>query len=200
MEKIRLLKELVSKTAPGRSPDFTQAHILYTLILLGKRRIGRKQLADELHLGEGTVRTILSRLQDEKLIDVSRSGVTLSKYGEEYLKSLNNFMRWKSISNTDITLDNVNWAVLIRGVADRVHLGIEQRDQALIHGATGATTLVFSGNSWNLLGLDHTIEDNILESLSDLDPDENDVVVIGTSCDYLTAAIGSFAAALDLLS
>lgn len=199
MEQVRLLDQLVSKTAPGRAPDFTRAHVLYALILLRDRRIGRKQLADELHLGEGTVRTILSRLQDLGLIEISRPGVSLSSSGHEYLNAVTGVLMWKPLQETEITVDEINWAVLVRGVSSRVRLGVEQRDQALIHGATGATTLLYQQEAWVLPGIDEEVEDQILKSLSEFDPDENDVAVIGTSSNGFTATLGALAAALDLL-
>ena len=199
MEQVRLLDQLVSKTAPGRSPDFTRAHILYALNVLKDQRIGRKQLAEELHLGEGTIRTILSRLLDMGLIEISRPGVTLSSSGLEYLNAVTGVLMWKPFPDTEITVDEINWAVLVRGVSSRVRLGVEQRDQALIHGATGATTMVYQQEAWVVPGIDEQVEDQILKSLSEFDPTENDVAVIGTSGDGFTAIIGALAAALDLL-
>ena len=199
MEQVRLLDQLVSKTAPGRSPDFTRAHILYALNVLKDQRIGRKQLAEELHLGEGTIRTILSRLLDMGLIEISRPGVTLSSSGLEYLNAVTGVLMWKPFPDTEITVDEINWAVLVRGVSSRVRLGVEQRDQALIHGATGATTMVYQQEAWVVPGIDEKVEDQILKSLSEFDPTENDVAVIGTSGDGFTAIIGALAAALDLL-
>lgn len=200
MEQVRLLDGLVSKTAPGRSPDFTKAHLLYALILLKDNRMGRKQLAEELRLGEGTVRTILNRLQDEGLIEINRPGVSLSGHGADYLDAVEAVLKWRQLPDTEITVDEVNWAVLVRGVSDRVRLGVEQRDQALIHGATGATTLLFHGDSWVLPGLDEPVEEHILESLTSFLPVEMDVAVIGSSGDGFTAIIGALAAAIDLLN
>ena len=199
MEQVRLLDQLVSKTAPGRSPDFTKAHILYAMILLRDQRIGRKQLAEELHLGEGTIRTILSRLQDMGLIEISRPGVTLSDTGNEYLNAVTGVLMWKPLPDTEITVDEINWAVIVRGASSRIRLGVEQRDQALIHGATGATTMIYQQEAWVLPGIDEEVEDQILKSLSEFDPNENDVAVIGTSSNGFTATLGALAAALDLL-
>ncbi|MBT4422871.1 hypothetical protein HOC87_00775, partial [Candidatus Bathyarchaeota archaeon] len=69
MEQVQILQRMAGKTAPGRTPDFTAAHLLYAVSLLKENRIGRKQLAETLRVGEGTVRTILSRLSDETLIE-----------------------------------------------------------------------------------------------------------------------------------
>jgi predicted transcriptional regulator len=199
MKKLGLLDKFVSKTAPGRSPDFTQAHLLYTLILLKRQRIGRRQLADELRLGEGTVRTLLGRLQEEGLIEISRSGVTLSDKGREYLGAIEGVIKWGPLPKTEITVDEVNWAVLVRDASNRVRIGVEQRDEALIHGASGATTLVFHDAKWVLPGLNEKVEDHILMGLSDFNPQENDVAVIGSSGDGFTSTIGALAAAIALL-
>jgi hypothetical protein len=109
-------------------------------------------------------------------------------------------LMWKPLPSTEITVDEVNWAVLIRSASNRVNLGVEQRDQALIHGATGATTMVYQSDSWVLPGLNEEVEDKILDSLSDFNPLENDVAVIGTSSDGFTATLGALAAAIDLLA
>ena len=199
MEQVRLLNQLVSKTAPGRTPDFTPAHLLYALILLRDQRIGRKQLAEELRLGEGTVRTILSRLLDKELVEISRPGVSLSQNGMKFLASTQSTILWKPLPSTEITVDSVNWAVLVRGVSNRIRYGVEQRDQALIHGATGATTIVFNGEVWVIPGIDENVEDYIIDSLVDFNPSKNDVAVIGSSSDGFTAALGALAAAIDLL-
>jgi hypothetical protein len=51
-----------------------------------------------------------------------------------------------------------------------------------------------------LPGLNEEVEDKILNSLSDFNPLENDVAVIGTSSDGFTATLGALAAAIDLLA
>jgi hypothetical protein len=199
MEQVRLLHQLVSKTAPGRTPDFTPAHLFYALITLENQRIGRKQLASELKLGEGTIRTMIRRLLDEKMIIVGRPGISLSKSGVDFLDSVRTVLLWKPLSSTDITVDTVNWVTLVRGASEKVRFGVEQRDTALIHGATGATTIVYKKEIWEIPGIDEEVDDYILDTLKELNPCEKDVAIIGSSGDNFTAAIGAIAAALDLL-
>ena len=100
----------------------------------------------------------MSRLQDEKLIEVSRPGVSLSSHGLDFLKAIEAVLRWMPLSGTEITVDAVNWAVLVRGAGKRVRLGVEQRDQALIHGASGATTLVYRDGGWVIPGIEERLE------------------------------------------
>lgn len=189
---------MAGKTAPGRTPDFTAAHLLYALSLLRENRIGRKQLAENLRVGEGTVRTILSRLSDEVLIEISRPGVSLSPDGVIFLESIETRLIWGVFPATDLTVSEYNLFVLIRNAADRIRYGLEQRDQALIHGAVGATTLVRSDNLWILPGTGEEVTLDLTEK--EFAPEDGDVLVIGTGVDSFTATLGAFSAALQLVS
>ncbi len=198
MEQVRALQRMAGKTAPGRTPDFTAAHLLYALSLLREKRIGRKQLAETLRVGEGTVRTILSRLSDEVLIVISRSGVTLSSDGVAFLESIEKRLIWGEFPPTDLTVSEYNLFVLVRKASDRVRYGVEQRDQALIHGAVGATTLVRSDGVWILPGPGEEVPLDLVER--GINPEDGDVVVIGTGVDAFTATLGAFSAAIHLVS
>jgi len=198
MEQVQALQRMAGKTAPGRTPDFTAAHLLYALSLLRDRRIGRKQLAESLRVGEGTVRTILSRLTDGMLIEISRPGVSLSPDGVIFLESIETRFTWGVFPATDLTVSKYNLFVLVRNASDKVRYGLEQRDQALIHGAVGATTLVRSGNTWILPGTGEEVSLDFAEK--GIDPKDGDVFVIGTGVDNFTAALGAFSAAIHLVS
>ena len=66
----------------GNTPNFTKLDILRCFLRLD-RKISRKELASELRLGEGTVRTILDILKGIGLLDSSRVGHFLSGKGKE---------------------------------------------------------------------------------------------------------------------
>jgi predicted transcriptional regulator len=198
MEQVQAIRRMAGKTAPGRTPDFTAAHLLYALSLLREKRIGRKQLAEDLRVGEGTVRTILSRLSGEGLIEISRPGVTLSPDGVDFLGSIEKKLAWGEFPPTDLTVSEYNLFVLVRDASGRVRYGVEQRDQALIHGAVGATTLVRSNGLWILPGTGEEVSIDLSEK--GFKPGDGDVVVIGTGVDAFTAALGAFSAALHLVS
>jgi len=198
MEQVQAIRRMAGKTAPGRTPDFTAAHLLYALSLLREKRIGRKQLAEALRVGEGTVRTILSRLSGEGLIEISRPGVTLSSDGVDFLESIEKKLAWGEFPPTDLTVSEYNRFVLVKDASGRVRYGVEQRDQALIHGAVGATTLVRSNGLWTLPGTGEDVAIDFPEK--GLKPGDGDVMVIGTGVDSFTATLGAFSAALHLVS
>ncbi len=195
MEQIRVLQQMTGKTAPGRMPDYTPAHILYALSLLNENRIGRKQLSELLRVGEGTVRTIISRLSDLGLINISRPGVTLSTEGTQFLSQIHERLTWSPYPSTDLTVAESNCMVLVKEASDKVRFGVEQRDQALIHGAVGATTLLNNDGSWVMPGQDKAVELTI-----ELKPSDSDVVIIGSGIDEFSARLGALSAALNLLS
>ncbi len=187
---------MTGKTAPGRTPDYTPAHLLYALSLLHENRVGRKQLAELLRVGEGTVRTIISRLSDEGLIAISRPGITLSEEGVLFLSGLNEKIKWAIYPATELTVSDFNCIVLVRNASDKIRYGVEQRDQAMIHGAVGATTLQNIGGVWMMPGLNESAELEIDEMWR---PEDNDVVIIGSGVDEFTARHGALSAALMLV-
>jgi DNA-binding MarR family transcriptional regulator len=196
MEEVRTLKGITGKTAPGRAPDYTPAHLLYALSLLNERRIGRKQLSEEIRVGEGTVRTIISRLSDEGLIVVSRPGISLTPRGVSFLERVLNRLSWCEYPSTDLTVAESNCIVLISGASDGIRYGVEQRDQALIHGAVGATTLIMVEGRWVMPGTDEEVELTLPDAMVSKD---GDVVIIGSGDDEFTARLGALSAALQVL-
>lgn len=196
MEEVRVLQGITAKTAPGRTPDFTPAHLLFALNLLSERRIGRKQLAEELRIGEGTVRTIISRFSDEGLIKVSRPGISLSNKGVAFLERIQDRISWGRFPSTDLTVAENNVIVLIREASTNIRYGVEQRDQALINGAKGATTLVMIDGSWVMPGTNETVE---LIPDDKMSPKDGDVVIIGSAVDEFNAGLGALSAALNII-
>ena len=66
----------------GNIPNFTKIDALRCFLRFNKN-IGRQDLAKDLELGEGTVRTILEILKAKKLLDSTKRGHFLSKKGAE---------------------------------------------------------------------------------------------------------------------
>jgi predicted transcriptional regulator len=201
MKPFGILQEISEKKVPGKPPAFTQAIILKALdIIESELGIGRQQLSRELRLGEGSVRTMIKRLKEKELIETSRGGMILSDKGRFLMDKIGEHMVGMEIPDTRITLDSENYAILVKGSAMNVNKGIEQRDAAIVAGAKGATTLVFTGEKLMMPGIDVNIESTIEELLlSKLRPSKGDVIIIVTSCDPFISEIGAKSAALDLL-
>ncbi len=71
----------------GAYPEFTLEDVIATLFLL-KEPIGRKAIAETLDLGEGSVRTLLKKLNWIDVIDSAQRGHFLSKTGKKLLERL----------------------------------------------------------------------------------------------------------------
>ena len=201
MKALSVLREIAGKVAPGRPPAYSLAHALMGLELIGAGLgVGRQQLAKELRLGEGTIRTMVSRMRGLGLVNASRGGMSLTEKGREVLAELADVMSTSEIPETSLTVGSENHAVLVKGASAKVFLGIEQRDAALISGALGATTLVYEGGSLRMPGTAEDLDTGRSHLvLGDLGPGEGDVIIIGSSVDAFLAELGAKAAALELL-
>ncbi len=184
--------------AIGPLPRFAEVHVQRALELIARhRRIGRKQLAGELGVGEGSVRTILNQLKKRKLITSSRGGHALTAKGK---RSLGKPFEFIQVDIGGLTVGGVDVATAVRGAAARVKRGIEQRDEAIKAGAAGATVLIFRGGKLQFPDGFLKVGKKPAEALvKSFNPREGDVIIIGSARDAVKAEEGAKAAARTLL-
>jgi len=183
--------------AVGPLPRFAEVHIRETLDLIEKYgRVGRKQLAEKLGVGEGSMRTILNMLKKQGFITSSRGGHALTARGKRFLGKPLEFVR---VDAGDLTVGEVDVATIVRGASAKVKKGIEQRDEAIKAGAAGATVLIFKNGKLQFPDKFIEVEKNVGEPLiKTLRPQEGDVIAIGTADDVVRAEAGARAAARTL--
>ena len=205
VESLRVIERIANKIAPGRAPSFGEVHVLKALEIIDTQKtVGRIRLSEMLGLGGGTTRTLVRHLGREGLIDVSRSGMTLSKFGAKVFSDIRSRMSKKiELPESPLTVGAFNVAILIRNTASLVKYGVEQRDAAIKIGASGATTLVFNRGKLTIPRVSGDIFENIQlihdRLMSELKPKENDVIIIGSADDERSADLGAKAAAFELL-
>jgi hypothetical protein len=204
MDPLEVVTKIAAKTAPGRSPSFAKAHIVKALEEIGcQESVGRLKLSKDLHLGEGETRTLVKHLKNEGLIDVSNSGISLSPSGRKLLSRLRTLVSEPlEIPSTPLTVGPFNVAIRVTGTKDSVKYGLEQRDAAIMAGAKGATTLVFTQNRLTMPGTREDLSESnpsALASLSKLGLSEGDVIIIGSANEKMKAEFGARAAGLELL-
>ena len=155
MELLQLLERIAGKIAPGREPLFTEAHLIKALEeVKNQGEIGRIRLSEMLGLSEGTTRTLIRHLKQNGLIKISRSGIRLSEKGLKLHSALRAEMsKGIDIPQSLLTVGVFNVALLVKNVGSMVRSGLEQRDAAIMMGAHGATTLVFSKNKLIMPGV-----------------------------------------------
>ena len=180
---------------------FADYHVYRTLLLLSDgRRRGRKSLADSVNIGEGSMRTIIEFLREKGYLDVKQTGIKISNKGMDFVRNLP--IRMERLDPSDISIAMRNVAVLVRNRADKVTLGIEQRDAAIKAGAEGATTIVVKDGKL-LVPPDYLLDKEkpeIARGLRKLlSPSEGDIVIVGAAQEYDRAEDGALAAAFALL-
>ena len=200
-----IIERVTRKIAPGPAPAFNEAHVVKALEMIDKyQTVGRIKLSKEMGLGEGTTRTLLKHLKNEGVTQSSRSGISFSEEGKKLFSDLRSQLREGiDVPSSPLTVGAFNIAVLVRNAAQAIGSGMEQRDAAIKSGALGATTLIFSKNKLEL----PQEEENLCESLPELhnklvtqlNPKENDVIIVGSGDNRDSAEIGAKMAAIKLL-
>ena len=134
---------------------FNDANVYWALhILSDGRRMGRKRLAEEVGVGEGSMRRIIDTLKEWDFILIKQTGITITKAGQAFLAQLP--IRPVDVFVEGSVVGKFQQAVLVLGGADKVVNGMEQRDIGIKVGGEGCTTIVIrDGNlmippDWNL--------------------------------------------------
>jgi hypothetical protein len=204
LKVLETVDRVAAKIAPGRPPSFAGAHVVKALEDINNNgAMGRLNLSKDLCLGEGETRTLVRHLKNEGLIEVSRSGISLSAGGRKLLSSLRTLLSEQiEISPTPLAVGPFNIAVRVAGMKGSVKYGLEQRDAAVRAGARGATTLVFTKKGLVIPGTEEKVSESdssITASLSKLNLSEGDVLIIGSANEKIRAELGVKTAALELL-
>ncbi|MDO9536782.1 MAG: hypothetical protein Q7J68_00495 [Thermoplasmata archaeon] len=189
--------ELASR---GGAPLFRPFHILKALWHLQQLEpLGRKELSEHLSIGEGSARKLVSYLEEKDWASTTRAGIGLTTEGQALLNQIG-FLASKTDAG-DITVGENDFGIRLRGCAKLVAKGIEQRDEAMKVGASGATTLVFDGklkfsDGFLASDSDGTASKALVEKF---ELQDGDLLIIGSSPNLNLAKDGAFAAAVVTL-
>jgi len=200
----RLIESLASPKGPGPSTTFSMFHIFYALQLVAEKPIGRNKLAEKLNVGEGAIRTIISRLKDAGLLVTSKEGGVLTNKGLSVWKNFVKFFPKRvEIEKTALTTSEYNYAFLVKNKGHKVKSGIDQRDAAIMGGARRALVIVFKNNQLMIESVSNSVEKDFPEAakaiLKALKPEDNDVIIIAGAENPLKAKRGAFAASWVLI-
>ena len=202
---LEVIERVTRKIAPGPAPSFNEAHVVKALEIIGKYGVvGRIRLSKELGLGEGTTRTLLKHLKNEGITQSSRSGISFSEEGKKLFSDLRSKLsEGVEVPSSLLTVGPFNIAVLVRDSAQAIRSGMEQRDTAIKSGASGATTLIFSSNKLSLPTGEEDLSARMPslhnKLVTKLNPNENDVIIVGSGENRELAEIGAKMAAIKLL-
>lgn len=180
---------------------FNDANVYWALYLLSDgRRMGRKRLAEEVGIGEGSMRRIIDTLKDWEFIQIKQTGITITKAGLAFLSNL-------PITPLDLTFEGSvlganQQAILVRGCSSKVVNGMEQRDAGIKVGADGCSTLVIR-NGILMMPPDWSIDENNPELATKIRKEigmtDADAIIIGGGSTKAIAVEAAVSAALWLL-
>ena len=199
---IHSLSKVVERHAPSRMLSFDLAHLFKTMqMMANSKRISRSLMMRELELGEGSVKTLVKHMKMYGLVENSNAGMWLTNKGNNIYTKLHQLIpKEMDIAKCSVALGRFNHAILLKNMADNIRSGIEQRDVAIKAGAVGATTLIFKNQrlvlpdtNEDLLRNDQKVHSLIIERLA---PEENDVIIIGSSQDKKIAEMAAKSVAL----
>ncbi|MGD6851290.1 MAG: DUF4443 domain-containing protein [Candidatus Bathyarchaeia archaeon] len=201
----KFMQNIAGKRAPGPSTSFTIFHLYYALELLSQKPLGRNRLAENLSVGDGAVRTIISRLREAELIETSKGGCGLTEKGKQVWSQFEAiFPKQADLAPSELYPSEFNHAFLVKDAGHKVSSGIDQRDAAIIAGARKALVIVYKKGHLSIESVSDNIEkdypkasEQILEALQ---PSENDAIVVAGAEKALKAKRGAFAASWSLIS
>jgi predicted transcriptional regulator len=201
----KFIQEVAGKKNPGPLTTFTVFHIFYALELMAQKPLGRDKLAKKLNVGDGAVRTIISRLKKAGLIETSEIGCSLTEKGLAVWRQFEQvFPKRTEIPKNELIGSEFNFAFLVKESGQRVRSGIDQRDAAIIGGARKAIVIVFKEGHLRIESVSDSLEKDYPNAarqiLKEFAPEDDDAIIIAGADSALRAKRGAFAASWSLIS
>ena len=180
---------------------FNDANVYWALhILSDGRRMGRKRLADEVGVGEGSMRRIIDTLKEWDFINIKQTGITITKAGLSFLEQI-------PIRPVDIFVEGsvagaCQQGVLVLGGPEKVVNGMEQRDAGIKVGADGCTTIVIRDGvlmippDWNM---DEKTPELAYKIRKEIGMTQSDALIIGGGETQALATEAAITAALRMI-
>jgi hypothetical protein len=197
-QQIRILQNIVTRKGSSKVLTFSAPHVLKSIFCLSDQKyVSRASFCKEIHLGEGAVKTLISHLKEFGLVDSIKSGTFLTNKGIRLANQFHKVMPSQCfLKNCHTTKGKYNYAILLKkNYALGIGNGMQQRDYAILYGASDSLTLifkdgefVFSGDEVSCFTDEPKTKDILIESLK---PQEEDVVIITSSDDKFVAEISA---------
>lgn len=191
-------------------PSFKIVHVLLALIIFEEEtKIGRYRLKKELNLPEGKVKSLLNRMKKPSSegglflikMDSRISGHEITQNGKEMLQELYEKItppKEPEFNYQPLAIADYCYYSLVRNASNILGSGIDQRDEAIKIGGSGATCLVYQNNKFHFPEKNAEYNIDIDSSQIPFGVNNGDVLVIGTAKDKGTARLATLSASLSL--
>ena len=193
----------------GPRPAYGEVDVLKALFAIGRSSsgLGRFKLGQVVGLGQGEVRTLISRLKDANLIAVDSKGCTLTEKGRTEFDSISRAIPYSStVEARDLDLGKFAWSVIVSNKEIKIKKGLEQRDASIKAGATGALTVIYTAGRFKIPSEKKPEDCEVLGPSepwttirNSSKPRSGDVVIVSGADSAYLAEEGALAAALTIL-
>ena len=207
-------------------PTFEKVHVILALFIFDENPegIGRYRLKKELVIGEGTAKSLLTKLNTANYISVldqtRRKGHILTATGLKYLNKIKKVIPFIEKGDSSILKELIidaesisTYFSLVKNAIKKIRDGVGQRDAAIKVNGSGATCLVFDGI--NLIfptksnserhNTDKVVKDSLNKYFKsrilkgNIKLEKSDVIVIGSGINPQLARLATLNAALTLI-
>ena len=204
---INTLENIVTRKGSGKVLTFSSPHVLKSIFhLYDERYVSRASLCREIRLGEGAVKTLIRHLKEFGMVDTIRAGTFLTekgrKFADQFLKAV---PHQASLEKCKATRGRHNHTAIIKKrFVQNLGNGMEQRDFAILYGASDSLTLIFekgrflfAGDEVQCFAGEPDVQRFLVKELS---PDEGDAIIITSSDDRFVAEISAIGTVLGTLA
>lgn len=175
----------------GNTPNYSRFDVVRSFLRLDTK-MSRQQLAKELELGEGTMRSILDILKERGLIRSHTQGHEFTQKGQSLAETLRNLLHIKYVK-----LSLYPALKCVAGPIDsREPITYEHRDIAVKSGAQGA--LIVQVKNKRLIRPDASVEQDFAKLEQEFALDDSKVMIITFSDSFRSSEIAAFSVAVSL--
>ena len=201
------IKEFLANRPPGPISCYNLYHFERILRIIDQKSpIGRNKLSEAVHLGAGSIRSIIKIIKNQKLIKSTKTGLILTQKGKNSVRKFKANIPYDSVLfdvPKNISTSTFSGILIVRGVRENFGSGLEQATAALRVNAVGASTILYHDGKYSL----HEIMSDVgkenpdfIQSIEKRFKLENDdLIIIGMAKDEKTAILGAWAAGYSLL-
>ena len=180
---------------------FTDANVYYALYILSDgKRIGRKKLAEEAGVGEGSMRRILDKFREWNFVQIKQTGISITKAGLVFLDQIP--VRLIDVDLQGSVVGDFTQGVIVYGASSKIVNGMQQRDAGIKAGAEGCTTIVIRDGKlmippdWNM---DEQTPELAYKIRKDTGITADDVIIVGGGISKIAAVEAVLNAAFELV-
>ncbi|MGQ9513857.1 MAG: DUF4443 domain-containing protein [Thermoproteota archaeon] len=204
--ELRVLQQVMRKDKRAGAPrSFGLGHVFLALYQIDENaRISRTKLGTNIGLGGGAIKSLISKLQKSHLLNTSKAGNVLSNKGKRIVSGLKMIVPIISeVKVHCISTGKKNVAAVLRGIDIKRLDPVTMRDDVVRAGGSGATTLLFNGES---IRVPEVYDDLASVSIFDakallrLNLRRGDIILVAGGDDLRIASISCITAIIRFLS